>query len=115
MIEAEDAVNYDALGALRSVLGLEFADLIRDFNEQMATGLARMEFALAQQDSARIRSIAHTLKGSALSLHCKPLADCCARVERGADQLAVGNEGSLLEDLRDSVRATVRAIDDWIG
>ena len=112
MIEAGDAVNYDALDALKSVLGLDFADLIRDFRTQMADGLVRLEMALARDDQTKVKNIAHTLKGSALSLHCKPLAECCARIEHGAqgDKAALD---VLLEELRDAVRDAVAAIEVW--
>ncbi|MGB5325670.1 MAG: Hpt domain-containing protein [Pseudomonadales bacterium] len=116
MVEADAAnatVNYEALDALKSVLGLEFAGLVRDFNEQMASGLVRLELAIARRDARRISAVAHTLKGSALSLHCKALAECCGRVERGAALLVQSGKDDLLEELRDSVRSAVSAIDDW--
>ncbi len=113
MIEAGAPVNYDALDALRSVLGFDFPDLIRKFRIQMADGLVCLELALARKDNAKIKAIAHMLKGSALSLHCKPLADCCARVERSADLHDTPALEVLLEELRDLVLDTVSAIEWW--
>ena len=112
MIEAGDPVNYDALDALKSVLGLDFASLIRDFRTQMSDGLIRLELALARHDNAKVKAIAHTLKGSALSLHCKPLAACCAQLERAADSDKALLDVQL-EELRDAVRDAVAAIEVW--
>lgn len=116
MVEADEAqltVNYEALDALRSVLGLEFATLLRDFNEQMATGMVRLEMALAKRDADRLGSVAHMLKGSALSLHCRALAECCARVERRAADLVNSGDAELLDELRSTIRQTIEAIDNW--
>lgn len=42
----------------------DFADLIRDFVDSMPGRLAEMEAALAQQDFATLKVLAHRLKGS---------------------------------------------------
>ncbi|NNC54612.1 MAG: Hpt domain-containing protein, partial [Pseudomonadales bacterium] len=58
-------------------------------------------------------TIAHKLKGSALSLHCKPLADCCAKLERAAPYEASSILEVMLEELRDILRDTLLAIESW--
>jgi len=113
MIEAKEPVNYDALDALKSVLGLEFADLVRDFRSQAADAMVRLELALARSDRDKIKTTAHTLKGSALSLHCKPMAECCARLERGAHSETIAVLDVMLEELRDTVGETLFAIESW--
>lgn len=113
MVETVEPINYDALDALKSVLGLEFSDLIRDFRIQSADNLVRMELALSNRDCSRIQSVAHTIRGSALSLHCKPLAESCAKIERIARSADIAVFEELVDELRHSLRDTLLAIEVW--
>lgn len=113
MIDAADPVNYSALDALKSVLGGDFPELIRDFRAQTSGTLVKLELALVQLDRETIATLAHLLNGSALSLHAKPLAGICRELE----VLAVSADRNALEaatqDVHDSVREVIASIEEW--
>lgn len=115
MLEAEQTVNYTALSALEAVLGLEFPALVRDFRKQTTDSLLKLEEALSLRDCAQIKSIAHTLKGSALSLHCKPMADSCAILERTTQVTDFITLDDAVEELREVAHETLQAIERWTG
>ena len=113
MIEAVEPVNYSALDALKSVLGGDFPVLIRDFRSQTACSLVKLELAIARADRDAIANTAHLLKGSALSLHAKPLAALC----RDLEALAPSAKKELLEasvsNLHSAVGDVIKALEEW--
>jgi HPt (histidine-containing phosphotransfer) domain-containing protein len=58
--------------------------------------LAEMREAVANGDAAKLRSSAHSLKGSAANLGARPLADLCRDLEEIGRTGAVEGAGPLL-------------------
>lgn len=113
MIEAADPVNFSALDALRSVLGQDFPDLIREFNHHSTDSLIKLEIAVAQVDRLAIQTLSHSLKGAALSLHARPLAERCGALElmaRSADDLMLDKT---VKQIHSNVKEVLTAIEDW--
>ena len=113
MIEAAEPINLPALDTLKLVLGVDFPELLHDFNQHCTNDLIKLELALVKLDRTAIRNLAHTLKGSALSLHAKPLADCCAILEAAAMS---GNPDELEQNVfqvREAVKEVFAALDNW--
>ena len=115
MIEAAEPVNYDALDALKSVLGLDFPDLVREFRQQATDTIVKLELALEHNDLVRVKNLLHILKGSALSLHCKPLAESCSNLEHGIQGMEREQIEAELAALKEILRDTLLAIEVWIA
>jgi HPt (histidine-containing phosphotransfer) domain-containing protein len=84
--------------------------VLRSFLEHLGVAIADLEAAVARQDAASLKRVAHSLKGSAGNVGAKTLAARCADVERGA--LGGGDLASPLTDVRaeaSRVRARVEA------
>ena len=113
MIEATDPVNYSALDALKSVLGGDFPELIRDFRAQSSSTLVKIELALAQLDREAIAALAHVLKGSALSLHAKPLAAICRELEVLSVSADRNTLDAAVQNVHTAVREVISAIEEW--
>ena len=113
MIETVEPINISALDTLKLVLGADFPDLLRDFNYHCTNDLIKLEVAIAKVDRAAIRDIAHSLKGSALSLHAKPLADYCAFVEAAAVSSSPADLEQGILQVREAVKDVIAALDHW--
>lgn len=113
MIEATAPINFSALDTLKLVLGTEFPALLHDFNQHCSNDLIKLEMAIVKLDRAAIRDIAHTLKGSALSLHAKSLADYCSALEADAMSASTTELDQHATYVRDSVKETISALDSW--
>ena len=113
MIEAIAPINFSALDTLKLVLGTEFPALLHDFNQHCSNDLIKLEMAIVKLDRAAIRDIAHTLKGSALSLHAKSLADYCSALEADGMSASTTELDQCATYVRDSVKETISALDSW--
>ena len=113
MIETPAVINESALDALKSVLGADFPELVRDFRAQSENSLIKLELAVARDDRDAIKSQAHILKGSALSLHASPLAKRAGELESmalSAETLALDRKVKLLHQ---EVKAVWSALEQW--
>ena len=113
VIETADPINFSALDALKSVLGQDFPDLIREFNHHSTDSLIKLEIAVAQLDRTAIQTLSHSLKGAALSLHAKPLADSCGVLELmagSADDLSLDKR---VRQIHTDVKDVLVALEDW--
>ena len=113
MLEIDHPVNLTALKALQSVLGDAFPELIHDFNIHSCDCLLKLEHAAGQSDRASIKSLAHSLKGSALSLHAKSLADLCGDLEAEAHCATMQRLNQLILQIHEEVRAVLEVIEEW--
>jgi len=113
VIEAVEPINISALDTLKLVLGADFPELLRDFNNHCTNDLIKLEVAIAKVDRAAMRDIAHSLKGSALSLHAKPLADYCAVLEAAAVSSSKADLEQSISLVREAVKEVISALSDW--
>ena len=113
VIEAVEPINISALDTLKLVLGSDFPELLRDFNHHCTNDLIKLEVAIAKVDRAAMRDIAHSLKGSALSLHAKPLADYCAVLEAAAVSSSIADLELSISQVREAVKEVISALSDW--
>jgi len=88
---ATAVLNTALLSDLRDAIGDALPTVIRTFISDSARYLVELRGAIAQRDTARIRDLAHTIKGSASNVGAELLADLALRVER----LASGSEPDL--------------------
>ena len=79
---ATAVLNTALLSDLRDAIGDALPTVIRTFISDSARYLVELRAAIAQRDTARIRDLAHTLKGSASNVGAELLADLVERVER---------------------------------
>ena len=115
MIETHASVNLSALTALKSVLGEDFPELIHDFNIHSSDCLIKMEHAIAHDDRATIKQLAHSLKGAALSMHAKALSDCCAELESSATFVDKPQLREMIQRVHDEVKEVITVIEEWLG
>jgi HPt (histidine-containing phosphotransfer) domain-containing protein len=113
VIEAVEPINISALDTLKLFLGADFPELLRDFNNHCTNDLIKLEVAIAKVDRAAMRDIAHSLKGSALSLHAKPLADYCAVLEAAAVSSSKVDLEQSISLVREAVKEVISALSDW--
>ncbi|MDG1293212.1 MAG: Hpt domain-containing protein [Pseudomonadales bacterium] len=113
MIETDEPINISALDTLKLVLGADFPELLRDFNHHCTNDLIKLEVAIAKMDRAVIRDVAHSLKGSSLSLHAKPLADYCAVLEAAAVSSSLDDLEQSISQVRKGVKEVISALERW--
>ena len=113
MIETVEPINFSALDTLKLVLGADFPELLRDFNQHCTNDLIKLEVAIANMERAVMRDIAHSLKGSALSLHAKPLADYCAVLEAAAVSSSPDDLEQCIAQVREAVKEVIAALAHW--
>mgnify|MGYP001563368220 CR=1 FL=1 len=113
MIETAEPINLSALDTLKLVLGADFPELLHDFNKHCTDDLIKLELAIVKLDRVAIRQTAHTLKGSALSLHAKPLADYCAVLESAAMLASFDELEQNILQVRETVKEVIAALDSW--
>ncbi len=113
MIETPAVINESALDALKSVLGADFPELVRDFRAQSEDSLIKLELAVARDDRDAIKSQAHILKGSALSLHASPLAKHAGRLEAAAFDADAQSLDNAVKLLHREVKAVWTALEQW--
>ncbi|ANX03793.1 EAL domain-containing protein [Immundisolibacter cernigliae] len=77
-------LNTALLSELHDAIGDALPTVIRTFISDSARYFVDLRDAIGQRDTARIRDLAHTLKGSASNLGAEMLADLAQRVERMA-------------------------------
>jgi diguanylate cyclase (GGDEF)-like protein len=81
---ATAVLNTVLLSELRDAIGDALPTVIRTFISDSARYFVDLRDAISQRDTARIRDLAHTLKGSASNLGAEMLTDLALRVERMA-------------------------------
>ncbi len=80
-------IDEAALRELRSLLGCGLDALTQEFREQGRACIDRARVLLQHTplqgaEAEELGQLAHRLKGSALSLHCVAIVQCCERLER---------------------------------
>jgi HPt (histidine-containing phosphotransfer) domain-containing protein len=100
VIEPLDPARIDELLALgeRAVPLVERA--IGNFVANLPDTIVELEKAIADGDAPGLRAAAHKLKGSALNLGAKEVADVSRRLEELGDQDETQLAGPVLEELR---------------
>ncbi|MFW7381421.1 MAG: Hpt domain-containing protein [Oligoflexus sp.] len=58
------------------------AELVRIFKEDVRQLLQRFDQALEERDVSKLQFLAHRIKGSALNVGAKSMAEICATIER---------------------------------
>jgi HPt (histidine-containing phosphotransfer) domain-containing protein len=93
----------EVLEELRSQLGDEqgvmIAEIVAVYLSQAAELVDKMRAAVANGDTSQLTELAHSLKGSTLTVGGARLAARCAHIELGAD--TEGQLGEAVESLRD--------------
>ena len=108
-----DTGRIDELLALgeRAVPLVERA--VGNFVTGMADVVAELEKAVADGDAAALRATAHKLKGSALNLGAKEVADVSRRLEELGDEDRTDAAGTVLEELRGAAPRACAALDAY--
>jgi HPt (histidine-containing phosphotransfer) domain-containing protein len=108
-----DPSRIDELLALgeRAVPLVERA--VGNFVKGMPDVLAELERAVADDDAAALRAAAHKLKGSALNLGAKEVADVSRRLEELGDEERTDAAGPVLEELRGAGPRACAALDAY--
>ena len=112
---ATAVLNTVLLSELHDAIGDALPMVIRTFISDSARYFEDLRVAIAQRDTARIRDLAHTLKGSAANLGAELLADLVDRVERmatGTDPDLAGLE-RLSADFERQHAAAREALAHW--
>ncbi len=86
----DDFLDGDTIGMLLSLSGDNetdiFTELLSILEAQTPDLVRQMIAALDADDLRTVKRIAHTLKGSALNLGARAMADACLRMEHAAEQ-----------------------------
>ncbi|WP_148574361.1 ATP-binding protein [Nocardioides caldifontis] len=112
-VPALDPGRIDELLALgeRAVPLVERA--VGNFVKGMPDVLAELGKAVADEDAAALRAAAHKLKGSALNLGAKQVADVSRRLEELADEGRTTDAAPVLEELREAAPRACEALDTY--
>ncbi len=112
---ATAALNTALLSDLRDAIGDALPTVIRTFISDSARYLEELRGAITQRDTARIRDLAHTLKGSASNVGAELLADLVERVERmaGASEPDMAGLERLSDDFDRQHAAAREALASW--
>lgn len=77
----QEPVDTKALQALQDIMGDDFTQLIRLFISDSVKRLSDLHTAIADNNAAQVRAVAHSFKGSALNLSASGLTQLCGRLE----------------------------------
>ena len=78
----EQLLNMEILEGLKNFIGgAPFAQYLLEYISNTARNLERMSFAIAAEDEARLRHLAHRLKGSSGNIGAMKLAWQCVELE----------------------------------
>ena len=83
--------------------------------QQGPEGFAKMRSALAVDDSAEIKSVAHSLKGSYRSLGTPRLAEISKQLEEKGTTGDLSGGGDLLDELEQTFDATTVALREFLA
>ena len=78
------------------------ARVIRQFNEDVPLRVAAMRDAAQHGDTAHVRKVAHSLRGSSAQIGAIHLAYVCEKIEHIADKHIFGEMGRLIETVEQS-------------
>jgi len=90
-------------------------EIVGDFLSQLDSLLDGVAVAVASRDAGAVREAAHALRGSALSVDARPLAEASARVEslgRGGD---LTRAEAALEQVRLEAARLCEALECFLG
>lgn len=112
----EELLDAETIGMLRSLGGGDgpgiFGELLEILEDQTPALIEGLAASLAANDVTTVRRNAHTLKGSALNLGVRGMAEVCLRIEQAAEEGALDRVEELLPSLRqvfEQSRAALRA------
>ncbi|MBR9975788.1 MAG: response regulator [Bacteroidetes bacterium] len=102
--EFETLLDGETIGMLRSLGGEDdegiFAELLGILEQQSPALITGLTEALHANDVVVVRRNAHTLKGSALNLGARRMAEVCQHIEQAAEEEALDRVKELLPSLR---------------
>ena len=75
-------------------------ELISSIIVDMPTRIDQLEQTCKEMDTTKIKSIAHSIKGTSLSMRCKHLANIAGNMESDAKDNSLENMGVLLTELK---------------
>jgi len=113
-INPHDLLDIETIETLKSLAqsGDEqmLAELLAILESQTPDLVREIISAVEQGDAAVARRAAHTLKGSALNLGARALADACAKMETAADQNELHRIHDLLAVMQNVFQQTLPAL-----
>ncbi|NEO28476.1 MAG: response regulator [Kamptonema sp. SIO4C4] len=86
-------------------------DLIDSYLEDSPTFLQGIETAIAQEDAAQLKYMAHTLKSSSASLGALTLTDLCLKLEKMGRQETTEGAADILEQVKQEYQRVQAAMD----
>jgi HPt (histidine-containing phosphotransfer) domain-containing protein len=82
--DSHETLAVEHFARLTNSLGPAVHEVIAEFNELAVIGALQIERASAAADHAAVRSAAHRLRGSSMTLGVERLRDVSAEIERAA-------------------------------
>jgi HPt (histidine-containing phosphotransfer) domain-containing protein len=90
-------------------------EIVGDFLSQLDPLLERAAVAVASRDAGAVREAAHALRGSALSVDARPLAEASARLESLGRSGDLAGAETALEQVRHDAARLRGALDGFLG
>ena len=109
-------LDVHALTQLHDIMGDELNALFTIFNRQMNETLSELNKLETNPELTEISALkksAHKLKGSALSLHCKKIAEVCGELEQIAPSKPADYYRRLTEHFTDVMTQSLQALEKW--
>ncbi len=98
------AVHNQQIVELRSLGGDELvAELMQEFQLQVATDLREIEAAAGRSDLTELARLAHRLKGGSITVGAPTVTEYCSRLETASRNDDTDQVTSLVQQLRDEV------------
>jgi HPt (histidine-containing phosphotransfer) domain-containing protein len=101
-------IDDDLIAPLRDLGPDDFHDLIRLFLDEAASRVARLRALRDQSDTAALRGVAHTLRGTSAAFGAARLGALCALIEEAGAEEDSSRASKLVDDVTrefDGVRA----------
>ncbi|GIX30663.1 MAG: hypothetical protein KatS3mg124_1135 [Porticoccaceae bacterium] len=106
----EEILDARQMATLKGVLGGELEAAVRAFCQDAPRYVQELATALAAGDAARVRELAHTLKGSAANWGSRPVYRLAARLEALGARADLREGPELLERLQGAVERLLEAL-----
>jgi signal transduction histidine kinase/DNA-binding NarL/FixJ family response regulator len=107
--------DHAQLEEMRSMMGEGFASLTRRFESNAVGQVRELHAAVELMDTARVGQLAHKLRGAAVSLGARALADVCADLEAQARLGELSRASALLQQIALELAAAHRVLTNSVA
>ena len=106
----DDILDQDLVTELRDIMGEGFAALVESYQQDTDSKLADMRAALVAGETARLRQLAHSLKGSSGNLGALQVAKACMALEQAAESKELAASEAVLQQVASAAQRALEVL-----